>query len=321
MLERLNGWQAVVAVGLVLSIPLALIITHQTSAIGAVLTGLGLLGSSVLQTHKPPSDEWTCGVSDQAFALITEPSDVKYAQPFDCDQYLYFSNVNSNANSYLRFDDWVCDQTGNIEQIVFWGGTYPGGCEGLANLWGIQIDIYDWLPTGYCDWEPGALLCSNTISLDQLYPVFECLGPLGYEEYYRFTAILPEPCFQVAGEHYVLMIAAIMEDPDENCWWGWVNTPLPTYFSAAYSYHRIDGVYFCGGPDQSFELYPEAAPPCPWDCEAIPDGNVGINDLVALINHWGLCPRPCPWDCEAIPDGNVGINDLVALINHWGPCP
>lgn len=54
MLERLNGWQTVAALALVLSIPIALIITHQTSAIGGVLTGLGLLGSSLLQTRKAP---------------------------------------------------------------------------------------------------------------------------------------------------------------------------------------------------------------------------------------------------------------------------
>jgi hypothetical protein len=65
-------------------------------------------------------------------------------------------------------------------------------------------------------------------------------------------------------------------------------------------------------------------PECPWDCEDVPDGQVGIDDLVALIGHWGPCPAPpaeCPWDCEAVPDGDVGINDLVALIGHWGPCP
>ena len=64
--------------------------------------------------------------------------------------------------------------------------------------------------------------------------------------------------------------------------------------------------------------------PCPWDCEEEPDGSVGIDDLVAVINHWGACPDPpdpCPWDCEEEPDGSVGIDDLVAVINHWGPCP
>ena len=68
---------------------------------------------------------------------------------------------------------------------------------------------------------------------------------------------------------------------------------------------------------------PPPPPPCPWDCEEEPDGQVGIDDLVAVINHWGPCADPgdCPWDCEEEPDGQVGIDDLVAVINHWGPCP
>jgi hypothetical protein len=29
----------------------------------------------------------------------------------------------------------------------------------------------------------------------------------------------------------------------------------------------------------------------------------------------------CPWDCESVPDGTVGINDFLALLAGWGPCP
>ena len=31
--------------------------------------------------------------------------------------------------------------------------------------------------------------------------------------------------------------------------------------------------------------------------------------------------EPCPWDCQVAPDQNVGINDFVDLLGHWGPCP
>jgi hypothetical protein len=76
--------------------------------------------------------------------------------------------------------------------------------------------------------------------------------------------------------------------------------------------------------DLTLDMTIGAGSDCPWDCEDEPDGAVGIDDLVAVINHWGPCPAPpaaCPWDCEAEPDGAVGIDDLVAVINHWGVCP
>jgi hypothetical protein len=70
--------------------------------------------------------------------------------------------------------------------------------------------------------------------------------------------------------------------------------------------------------------------PCPWDTAGPgggdPDGDVGINDLLDLLAHWGPCPGgPCPWDTAGPggggPDGDVGINDLLDLLAHWGPCP
>jgi hypothetical protein len=70
----------------------------------------------------------------------------------------------------------------------------------------------------------------------------------------------------------------------------------------------------------------EKAPLCPADI-APPggDGQVNVNDLLAIINAWGPCPAPpqtCPADI-APPggDGIVNVNDLLAVINAWGPCP
>jgi hypothetical protein len=53
------------------------------------------------------------------------------------------------------------------------------------------------------------------------------------------------------------------------------------------------------------------------------DGNgaVNIDDLLAAINTWGVCPSPptpCPGDLNG--DGVVNIDDLLAVINGWGPC-
>jgi hypothetical protein len=59
----------------------------------------------------------------------------------------------------------------------------------------------------------------------------------------------------------------------------------------------------------------ECGPACPWDCQATPDGGVGINDLLALLAQWGL-PSACDLD-----GGGVGITDLLALLANWGACP
>ncbi len=55
-------------------------------------------------------------------------------------------------------------------------------------------------------------------------------------------------------------------------------------------------------------------PQCPWDC-ANDDGEVGINDFLALLGQWNT-PGSCDFD-----GGGVGINDFLALLANWGPCP
>lgn len=43
--------------------------------------------------------------------------------------------------------------------------------------------------------------------------------------------------------------------------------------------------------------------------------DVGINDLLELLAHWGASGS-CDFD-----GGNVGITDLLALLGHWERCP
>jgi hypothetical protein len=66
--------------------------------------------------------------------------------------------------------------------------------------------------------------------------------------------------------------------------------------------------------------------PCPADiAPSGGDGFVNVNDLLAVINTWGICPAspaPCPADiAPAGGDGVVNVNDLLAVLNAWGPCP
>ncbi len=55
---------------------------------------------------------------------------------------------------------------------------------------------------------------------------------------------------------------------------------------------------------------------CPYDCQAVPDCNVGINDFLAVLAQWGS-PGSC--DRDGVP--NVGINDFLGVLAAWGPCP
>jgi hypothetical protein len=68
------------------------------------------------------------------------------------------------------------------------------------------------------------------------------------------------------------------------------------------------------------------APRCPWDCTPLPFGNgaVNIDDIVAVINDFGVPNSPCD-SAPANPDGTFGnnavnIDDLVASLNNFGDC-
>jgi hypothetical protein len=60
---------------------------------------------------------------------------------------------------------------------------------------------------------------------------------------------------------------------------------------------------------------PDCAAPCPWDCESVPDGMVGVTDFLAMLAQWGG-PGSCDFD-----GGGVGITDFLELLGVWGPCP
>jgi hypothetical protein len=67
----------------------------------------------------------------------------------------------------------------------------------------------------------------------------------------------------------------------------------------------------------AIDAYPwePAHPPCPWDCQAAPDGSVGVNDFLQMLADWGG-NSPCDFDGEG-----VGVTDFLALLANWGACP
>ena len=59
---------------------------------------------------------------------------------------------------------------------------------------------------------------------------------------------------------------------------------------------------------------------CPADLDG--SGDVGFNDLVAVLSSWGPvdpCPPSVPEDIDG--DCVVGFEDLVLVLSAWGPCP
>jgi hypothetical protein len=68
----------------------------------------------------------------------------------------------------------------------------------------------------------------------------------------------------------------------------------------------------------------------PPDADTNDDGFVDVNDLLAVITHWGFCGNsPSEPACDgsnADGTGNgtgtvVDVNDLLVVISHWGSCP
>jgi hypothetical protein len=53
------------------------------------------------------------------------------------------------------------------------------------------------------------------------------------------------------------------------------------------------------------------------------DQVVNIDDLLVVINSWGMMGRPGELDADISPaggDGVVNIDDLLVIVNEWGPC-
>jgi hypothetical protein len=55
--------------------------------------------------------------------------------------------------------------------------------------------------------------------------------------------------------------------------------------------------------------------PCPGDVDG--SGNVGVEDLLAVVDMWGQAGG----DGDVDEDGTVGVGDLLVIIDAWGACP
>ena len=80
----------------------------------------------------------------------------------------------------------------------------------------------------------------------------------------------------------------------------------------------LAGGFWPGGGDP--------APLCPADIApaGAPNGTVNVDDLLAVINAWGVCANPSNCPADIAPAGGndvVNVDDLLAVINAWGACP
>jgi hypothetical protein len=82
----------------------------------------------------------------------------------------------------------------------------------------------------------------------------------------------------------------------------WFDTATEVDFT---SFPGMDVAIGDGGPE-----------PCPGDCQPAPNGDVGVNDFLALIAQWGG-----PGSCDLDGNNVVNVNDFLDLIAMWGPCP
>ena len=56
---------------------------------------------------------------------------------------------------------------------------------------------------------------------------------------------------------------------------------------------------------------------CPIECPDINgDGYVNVNDLLVVIDQWGLTDSPADLNF----DGIVDVSDLLIVVGNWGEC-
>ncbi len=98
----------------------------------------------------------------------------------------------------------------------------------------------------------------------------------------------------------------------------------PTYFRAPgnpptgcgiNNYATFDSLNFFGVHLVQRVVLQGGGDPCPWDCSGDGDGQVGINEFLAVLGQWGT-PGSCDYD-----GGGVGITDFLKVLGVWGTCP
>ncbi len=101
-----------------------------------------------------------------------------------------------------------------------------------------------------------------------------------------------------------------LDDPDSN--FGWLLLGNETELQTARKFVSREGVTEVDHPTLIVE-YSVAA--CPWDCVG-DDGEIGIDEFLAVLGSWGQVGVPCDFDGDG-----VGITDFLKVLGLWGTCP
>lgn len=239
----------------------------------------------------------------------------KYEQSIDCslEPATWYSNFNTVHSPYVHVDDFRCELTGDVTVVSFRGGMWNvlerEPCPTDVNLHSIEITFFEWWNHWHCDWQPGKLLCTNTIPVEALDPEFVCIGRVG-EEIHEFSVTLPHSFAQVRGRRYGIRIAATLNDPEALCLF-YVQGMVEQREGLGYSFDLQRESRWCN-TDTVFSLLTRPAN-CPADFDS--NGSVELRDLLRLLAAWGN------EDVSEDLDGNgfVDAGDLVILLASWGP--
>ncbi|MHC4478242.1 MAG: DUF7901 domain-containing protein [Planctomycetota bacterium] len=280
----------------------------------------------------PIVDPLTDESFDVAFELDTDPSFIKWEQPFTgIRHWPHYEDEQSMAEAepcdprnILRLvaDDWPCHANTPITAAVWWGSyigyTYEA-CTGPVPR-PLKPDYF--LLTIWDDVPAGADPChlfshpNDVIWEYRAYDFDEVL--VGYDKHphgepnepvFRYSVKLPCEAwfYQEANDGvYWLSVVAVYDQNDPNYDWGWTNhehkfndDAVAGTFDAALGWSWQELFDQTGvSEDMSFMLFTD------------PDPNLGT--------CWDICQCPCQPQGDCTCDGLVNLADLFCLKAHFG---
>jgi len=236
-------------------------------------------------------------------------------------------------------DDFMCTETGPIDDIHFWGSWL---WDAEAPIQGFWLSIHDNIP-GPPYSMPGVELWSRYVSDYEM--TLEGMGPQGWYDpfeywwehpnhnlYYRYDIdSIPEPFFQDSGTIYWLNVMADIGPPGyqgfpEPPLWGWKTSASPHYEDDAvwaiwtppvYEWIPLTDPITGITLDLSFVITTSGITVTCGDVNN--DGIINVGDIVYLVGYlYRGGPAPVPMTCvgDVNNDDIVNVGDIVYLVGY-----